>query len=1367
MAKNPVSRMMFDDDDDEPQLNAVDNYYLLDAREVPVCLSVLPFQFKDTDEVPECKKDVFLWGTADPGIKVYRKVIAWKLGLQGKQPEISVLSAEGSWISLTKPKNSYEEKIRTILITVQMLHFLKKKPEEPEKNLWSHLRKIFDKFEVRPSEDDLRNHRSLIKHFAEKDSTLAKSEILQGFTQETSRKKFSEVGSDKVEIKVPFIADDEDIEEMADVDNNIESDEEEEEDLFDSICSICDNGGDLLCCDGPCMRSFHAKIGTGEDSYCDTLGYTEAEVQAMKTFLCKNCEHKQHQCFICGALEPSDGPTAKVFLCNNATCGHFYHPKCVARQLHSKNKNEASELEMKIANGHSFTCPSHWCFHCKGLEDRTQEELQFAVCRRCPKSYHRKEISFEDSENEDAITRAWELSKRILIYCLDHEIDTDIDTPIRDHIKFPRTPNIEKPARLLKKSTKVVKKKRPFSESVPDQLSTELRKLPDMVCIQESDRARKISARSSSEQFVVKPDKKKARFLKDTPQPDPCLLKDASTGITKPAKEQGKLLVTMPSSSTSTKIPQSSFPRVDSETEKRVMALVEREASYLTLKDISRKCMMPSTHAYSGRQVDRIIATGKLERSVQAVGAALKMLENGGNVNDAKAVCEPEVLKQLTRWHSKLRVYISPFIYGTRYSSFGRHFTKVEKLVEIVDKLHCYVEPGDTIVDFCCGANDFSRLMKEKLDKVQKKCHFKNYDLIQPQNCFAFERKDWMTVRPKELPHGSKLIMGLNPPFGVKASLANKFIDKALTFKPKLVILIVPKETKRLDQKKTPYDLIWEDSDCLSGKAFYLPGSVDVNDKVVEGWNASAPPLYLWSHPDWTRKHRKVAEEHNHTSIGRIASHVEEDNLSDNLPMMKETESYGIHNSRSGKEENAGQTSCNLKGTNLSDLPVRRQAEAGNKRNVGPGKEKETTEKTSCDVREVILSDDRPVKTQAGYGQVKAKEYHRSDSLPVKKQAETNYQQISQSGKEKEHSMDESNSTHNRSRKRTPDQVDGSLPPEKQVEVAYEERMAIPIKKSTHQEKQLDAGDRLNAHRGSEIMGAKFTEQANSDMSMSSSDSSNAQNKSRSGSPFIPIGHPADKSTGRDSFISYPPKEHLVSKQATYQGRYLASNNECNNAFEGKIDPPFHTNIDDISRKFSPGTDFEVNRQHFTAPTGDVYSLQSLRGSDRFYRTQRSEERNTNSLESTTGDAPLHGHPTRYSRQVGDDNYLQTSRVPSTLHEQAHLRTHVGHADGYLQTSQYSLGSSGATYGQQTSSYGLPGTSTPYSIMDKYAPGFLAPSAQRSSVMDMYALGPSASGSSVMDKYAPPLEDTNYGARGVPQYPYRQLGSSGGGWPRS
>ncbi|KAG8051851.1 hypothetical protein GUJ93_ZPchr0001g30743 [Zizania palustris] len=1197
--------LMFDDDDDEPQVDVVDNYFLLDTQDQPVCISVLPFQFKATDGVPECKKDVFLRGTADPGIKVFRKVVAWRLGLQGKQPEISLLSTERSWISLAKPKNSYQEVIRSILITVQMLHFLKRKPEETEKNLWIHLRRIFDKFDVRPSEDDFRNHHLLIKQFAEKDLTLAKS-------QKNIAKKINKVGSDKVEIKVPFIADD-DIDEIIDMDTNIESDEEE--DLFDSICAICDNGGDLLCCDGPCMRSFHAKIGTADDSYCDTLGYTEAQVQVMKNFLCKNCEHKQHQC-------------------------------------------------LSVEYWNLLMDQLLWCFFVIMLPVGTFTTPNV----RCPKSYHRKclprEIAFEDSENEDSITRAWELSKRILIYCLDHEIDTDIETPTRDHIKFPRIPNIDRPARILKNSVNVVAKKKrgSFSEEVPDQFAG----LSDMALIQESHQARKTCARSSSEHFVDKPEKKKAKLLEVREQPEPYMVNDTIASSTKPVKDQEELLATMPSSNTR-KIPQSSFPTVDNETESRVIALVEREAPYLTLKDVSRKLKMPSTYLYPGRKIDTIIATGKLEHSVQAVGAALKVLENGGNVNAAKAVCEPDVLKQLTKWHSKLSVYISPFIYGSRYSSFGRHFTKVEKLVEIVDKLHWYVEPGDTIVDFCCGANDFSRLMKEKLDQVQKKCHFKNYDLIQPQNSFSFERRDWMTVQRKELPEGSKLIMGLNPPFGVKAALANKFIDRALIFKPKLIILIVPKETKRLDQKKTPYDLVWEDSECLSGKAFYLPGSVDVNDKIVEGWNASAPPLYLWSRPDWTKMHMEVAVEHNHTSIGS-SFRVQEDNPPDYLPLKKETESYGKHNSRSGGKQETGNNSCNLKEANLFDLPVREQAaQAANKRNARPGKEKEATERTACNPRDVILSGDHPVKKQAG-----AKGYHPPDRLPLKKQAEINFEHVSQLGKEKDSSLDESSSSHDRSRKITPDKVDNILSREKQVEVAYEEQMAIPTKKNTHQEKQGDAyrRDRINAHRGSKIMGVGLTEKVDSDMSMSSPETSNAQNKSRNCSPFISSEDPCDKAAHSDSYIRYPPKKDYlsVSKQATYEGNYLASKSGSNDAFEGKIDPTSHTNIDDITRKYS--TSIDGTKQHFTAP----------------------KEWNTNVVERSMGDS---------------DNYLQTSRLPQTLDVQAHLRSRVGHADD-LYTSHYPIGSSSVRYGQPSltpPSHGLLATIAPgSSVMDKYAP---------------------------------------------------------------
>jgi len=463
------------------------------------------------------------------------------------------------------------------------------------------------------------------------------------------------------------------------------------------------------------------------------------------------------------------------------------------------------------------------------------------------------EISFEEIDAEGIITRAWELSKRILIYCLDHDMDLDIGTPSRDHLKFPRT---SKPVDSVKKKVK--------------ELAEKKRRVSDDWCVNDhmQKSSRRVGMKGSFERSGFEPEKKKAKNLKRMIHPEEPAVKRAAhvSSLKQHVKGEEQELDSLSSLATG-KTPQSSFPVIDSDTEKRVLALVEKEVCSMTLDDISRQCAIPSTYASSGRQIDKIIARGKLERSIQAAKDALQKLEHGGTIDDAKAVCEAEVLRQLTRWNKKLRVYLAPFIHGMRYTSFGRHFTKKEKLNEIVDKLQWYVQPGDTIVDFSCGLNDFSQFMKEKLDKVGKKCNFKNYDIIRPKNSFCFEKRDWMTVRPKELPHGSKLIVGLNPPFGLKAILANKFIDKALTFKPKLIILIVPKETERLDQKQPPYDLVWEDAESLSGKSFYLPGSLDVTDKQMDQWNVSPPPLYLWSHPDWTQKHRRIAEEHGHSTL--------------------------------------------------------------------------------------------------------------------------------------------------------------------------------------------------------------------------------------------------------------------------------------------------------------------------------------------------------------------------------------------------------------------------------------------------------------------------------------------------------------------
>ncbi|KAK3005373.1 hypothetical protein RJ639_017284 [Escallonia herrerae] len=301
-------------------------------------------------------------------------------------------------------------------------------------------------------------------------------------------------------------------------------------------------------------------------------------------------------------------------------------------------------------------------------------------------------------------------------------------------------------------------------------------------------------------------------------------------------------------------------PLVDAEMENRMLRLMEDSTSSFNMEDFVKKQKIVSSSSYSQNFVlDKSITMGKVERSVNAIRAALKKLEEGGTIEDAQAVCEPEVLNQIIRWKRKLSVYLAPFILGMRYTSFGRHFTKVDKLKEIVDRLHCYVQDGDMIVDFCCGSNDFSCLMKEKLEKMGKRCSFKNYDLITPKNDFSFEKRDWMSVHTGELPAGSRMIMGLNPPFGVQASLANKFIDKALSFKPKLLILIVPKETRR--------------------QSFYLPGSVDVHDQQLDQWNMDPPPLYLWSHPVWTGRHKAIAQESGHFNEVPKNVHIETNNV--------------------------------------------------------------------------------------------------------------------------------------------------------------------------------------------------------------------------------------------------------------------------------------------------------------------------------------------------------------------------------------------------------------------------------------------------------------------------------------------------------
>lgn len=200
-----------------------------------------------------------------------------------------------------------------------------------------------------------------------------------------------------------------------------------------------------------------------------------------KDFICKNCQYKQHQCFVCGELGSSDfSSEAEVFQCEVDDCGHFYHPKCVAELVYPDSEYEATLFELHVAAREKFTCPRHECIVCKGGEDKNDRRMQFAVCRRCPTTYHRKclpsNIPFETKEGRNGyMQRAWDKLEgpdgslipldRILIYCMKHEIKKNLETPKRNHIIFPDAKKVRVPKILLGSATE---------QDIPDEEEEEL-----------------------------------------------------------------------------------------------------------------------------------------------------------------------------------------------------------------------------------------------------------------------------------------------------------------------------------------------------------------------------------------------------------------------------------------------------------------------------------------------------------------------------------------------------------------------------------------------------------------------------------------------------------------------------------------------------------------------------------------------------------------------------------------------------------------------------------------------------------------------------------------------------------------------------
>lgn len=124
---------------------SVSDYHLVDDKAECVSFHVLPVQWSDGERQGGGEEvKIYLHGTGDNGLsKICMRVIAWKFAISSEVPEILVLSVENSWIKLGKPRKSFEDTIRSILITVHCIHYVMRNPESSGDSVWNHLCEVF------------------------------------------------------------------------------------------------------------------------------------------------------------------------------------------------------------------------------------------------------------------------------------------------------------------------------------------------------------------------------------------------------------------------------------------------------------------------------------------------------------------------------------------------------------------------------------------------------------------------------------------------------------------------------------------------------------------------------------------------------------------------------------------------------------------------------------------------------------------------------------------------------------------------------------------------------------------------------------------------------------------------------------------------------------------------------------------------------------------------------------------------------------------------------------------------------------------------------------------------------------------------
>ena len=95
----------------------------------------------------------------------------------------------------------------------------------------------------------------------------------------------------------------------------------------EDLCALCEEAGELICCEGRCQRVFHRACIPPTNPPPDAEG-DEGETSAK--WICSDCRVKRYRCFVCKAW---GADRWEVHACGRKGCAKSYHVECLMATL--------------------------------------------------------------------------------------------------------------------------------------------------------------------------------------------------------------------------------------------------------------------------------------------------------------------------------------------------------------------------------------------------------------------------------------------------------------------------------------------------------------------------------------------------------------------------------------------------------------------------------------------------------------------------------------------------------------------------------------------------------------------------------------------------------------------------------------------------------------------------------------------------------------------------------------------------------------------------------------------------------------------------------------------------------------------------